>query len=142
MEYALLRTNHSSFFGVPHIKMENLAEMYTEEATPSNEIRGFTKSFQKRTKDKKAEDVNVTELLGYQRANKVVLGAKVTEKKFKNGSIAKVFASSNCDELTLRKARHYAKLAKVDVVVLDIDSEEVGQKLAKRFFVSMVGVLK
>lgn len=33
--------------------MENAAEMYVEEITPSNEVKGFTKSFVKRTKAKK-----------------------------------------------------------------------------------------
>lgn len=119
---------------------QDLAEMYTEEVTPANEIKGFTKSFQKRSKDKRVEDKDVQELLTFAREGKVILGAKVTEKAFKQGKAVKAYASSNCDALTLKKIEHYAKIAGVDVVKLDLDNEELGQKLAKPFLVSMVCV--
>ncbi len=119
--------------------MAELSEMYETE-TPVNEMKGFTKSFVKRGKDKKSEDKNIVELLSYARENKLILGAKVTEKAFKRSQAAKVFVASNCDELTLKKLNHYANIASVDVVVLNIDNEELGQKLAKPFMVSCVCV--
>jgi len=120
--------------------MENSNEMYFEEVTPSNELKGFTKSFQKRSKNKKEENKDVVEMLGYLKTNSLIYGAKVTEKAFKNGVAKKVFASSNCDVLTLRKVEHYAAIAGVDVVKLDLDNEELGQKLVKPFLISMVCV--
>lgn len=120
--------------------MEKLSEMYTEEVTPANEIKGFTKDFKKRTKDKKEENPDVKELLSYQKAGSIVLGAKVTEKAFKNGIAKKVFVASNCDVLTLKKIEHYAKIAGVDVVKLELDNEEIAQKLAKPFLISMICV--
>ncbi len=120
--------------------MDDTTQMYYEEVTPSNEIKGFTKSFQKRSKDKKEEDQNIVELLSYNREGKLVLGSKVTEKAFKLGNVAKVYAASNCDELTLDKARHYGKLAKVEVITLDIDSNEFGQRLTKPFNVKIAHV--
>ena len=63
--------------------MENEAEMYMKEETPANEMKGFTKAFQKRSKDKKAEDKNVVELLTFNREKKLVFGAKIAEKLFK-----------------------------------------------------------
>ena len=111
-----------------------------EEVTPANEIKGFTKSFQKRTKDKREENKDVVELLSYVKAGNTVLGAKITEKSFKKGTAKKVFTASNCDVLTLKKIKHYAKISNVDVVELDLDNDELSQKLAKPFLISMVCV--
>lgn len=119
----------------------NIAELYTEEVTPVNEIRGFTKSFRKKTKEKKEEDVDVLELLGFARERRLLLGARITEKILKRGGkLAKVFVASNCDGLALQKIEHYSKVAKVPVVSLDLDNEELAQKLGKPFYVSMVCV--
>lgn len=115
--------------------------MYVEETSPSNEIKGFTKSFVKRKKDKKTEDVSVKELLGFVKDKRVVIGAKVIEKKMKNNQISKVFLASNCQELVLRKIKHYAKISNVEVLVLDLDSSDLSLKLAKPFLVNVVGVV-
>lgn len=120
--------------------MSNTAELYVEEETPSNEIKGFTKAFQRRSKEKRQEDKRVVELLGYRREGSLVYGARVTEKGFKNGTVTKVFAAANCDDLTLRKIKHYATLAQVEVVELDLDNLELAEKLQKPFLVSMVHV--
>lgn len=121
---------------------DDVSEMYMEEVTPANEIKGFTKSFQKKTKDKREEDPKVKELLSFKRDGNLFLGARVTEKAFKNGTVKKVFISSNCDDLTLGKVRHYAGIAKIDIVELELDNDELGQKLGKPFLVSMAYVGK
>lgn len=120
--------------------MDNTAEMYFEEVTPANEIKGFTKSFQKRTKDKKTENKSVVEMLSFAKEGKLVLGAKVTEKAFKNGKAKKVYAASNCDPMVLKKIKHYGSIANVEIVELDLDNDEMAQKLVKPFLVSMVCV--
>ena len=122
--------------------MDNVTDMYLEEVTPANQVKGFTKSFVKRTKAKREENLSVKELLGYLKDNKVKIGAKITAKNFKTGKVEKVFASSNCDDLTLRTINHYAKIANVEIVMLDLDNEELGQKLVKPFLVSMVCIVK
>lgn len=122
--------------------MENVAEMYTEEQTPANELKGFTKSFQKRSKDKKSEDKNVVELLTFNRENKLVFGAKMAQKLFKRGSVSKIYTSSNPDDLTLRTIKYYGELENVEIIRLDLDNNELGQKLAKPFNISMVSVVK
>lgn len=115
-------------------------ELYMEEQTPANELKGFTKSFQKKSKDKKAEDKNVVELLAFNREKKLVFGTRVTEKAFRNGKVKKVYTASNCDELTLNKIKHYAKIASVDVVELDLDNDELSEKVGKPFQIQMVHV--
>ncbi len=122
--------------------MDNSAEMYYEEVTSSNELKGFTKSFQKRSKAKKEENKDVIEMLSFAKSGSLLIGAKVTEKAFKNSNAKKVFVASNCDELTLKKIEHYAKIEGVDVVKLDLDNDELAQKLTKPFLISMVCVRK
>ena len=119
---------------------DKIAEMYVEEVTPVNEIKGFTKSFVKRTKDKREEDKNVIELLSYIKEKRVLIGAKITEKCFKNGVVSKVYTASNVDDLTLRKTQHYAKIANVEVVVLDLNNSDLAQKIGKPFLINMVCV--
>lgn len=119
---------------------EKIAEMYVEELTPSNEIKGFTKSFVKRTKDKREEDHSVKELLNYNKLGKIQVGAKITEKNFKKGVVAKVYVATNCDKLTLKMTKYYAKIAGVEVMELNLDNLELAQKLAKPFLISMVCV--
>lgn len=120
--------------------MVDAAEIYVEEVTPANQIKGFTKSFVKKTKDKKEEDQSIKDLLAFNKENRLILGAKVTEKAFKKGEAFKVFVATNCDELTLKKVNHYGKISNVEIVELDIDNQELGQKLGKPFLVSMVCV--
>ncbi|MCA9459210.1 MAG: ribosomal L7Ae/L30e/S12e/Gadd45 family protein [Nanoarchaeota archaeon] len=120
--------------------MANNSEMYYEEVTPANEIKGFTKSFQKRTKNKREEDKDVVELLGYIKSGNVVIGTKTTEKSFKNGSAKRIYVASNCDEFSLKKIEHYGKILKVDIVKLALDNNDLAQKLGKPFVVSMVCV--
>ncbi len=120
---------------------ENLVEMYNKEESAANHMKGFTKTFVKRTAEKRVEDVNVVDMLNEQRSNNIILGAKVTEKAFKNGKVKKVYTATNCEDLTLRKISYYASLSGIEVVALNLDSEELGQKLGKPFFVSMVCVV-
>jgi len=122
--------------------MDNTAEMYFEEVTPASEIKGFTKSFQKRTKDKKTEDKNIVEMLSFAKENKIILGAKITEKAFKKNNAKKVYTAINCDPLMLKKIKHYGKIANVEIVELDLNNEEIAQKLMKPFLVSMVCVVE
>lgn len=120
----------------------NATELYIEEEAPSNELKGFTKSFQRRSKAKKEEDSRVVELLAFRREGALVFGAKVTEKAFKNDQIKKVFTASNCDPLTLKKIKHYASLTGTEVVDLDLDNQELAEKLGKPFQISMAHVRK
>ena len=119
-----------------------MAEEYYEEPSVANEISGYTKSFQKKTKEKRKEDPAIKDLLTHFREGRVYLGSRVAEKSFKNGKMKKVFVASNSDELTLEKFRHYAEINGVEIVELDMDREELGQKLGKPFLVAFASVLE
>ena len=116
--------------------------MYSEETAPANELKGFTKSFVKRTKDKREEDGAIKDLLAFQRENRINCGAKVCEKALKNAKAHKIYFASNCDELTQEKLSYYAGLQGVEVAVVELDNNELGRKLAKPFQVSTVWVSK
>jgi len=116
--------------------------MYLEEVTPANELKGHTKNFQKRSREKKEEDLDVKELLSYAKEKRLIFGAKVAEKSFKNGVAEKLFVASNCDEFSLSKLEHYGKISGVDIVRLSLDKDEVSQKLVKPFQISVMTVVK
>lgn len=120
----------------------DIQESYQEASTPSNELKGFTKSFTKRTKDKKQEDGVIKELLSYQRDQRLNFGSKVCEKALKNSKAHKVYFASNCDELTQRKLSYYANLAGIDTQIVSVDNNELGRKLSKPFAVSTLWVTK
>ncbi|MCA9486865.1 ribosomal L7Ae/L30e/S12e/Gadd45 family protein [Candidatus Woesearchaeota archaeon] len=117
--------------------MEDPAEMYVEEVTPANELKGFTKSFVKRTKDKREEHKEIKAILTALKENRLVLGTKVTEKMLKSGKTKHVYISSTCDNLVLRKLQHYCALAEAELSVLHLNSNELAQKLAKPFNITV-----
>jgi ribosomal protein L30E len=119
-----------------------IQDEYIGSSTPSNELKGFTKTFTKRTKDKRQEEGAIKELLSYQRASRLNYGSKVCEKALKNSKAYKVFFANNCDELTQKKLTYYASLSGVEVEEVSVDNNELGRKLSKPFAVSTVWVQK
>jgi len=120
--------------------MEDNTITQIEAESAPDELKGFTKKFVKRTKDKRSEDQNVINLLTFNREKRLVFGAKITEKLFKASKVFKVYTSANPDELTEKKIQHYGKLSGVEIIKLDLDNSELGQKLGKPFNISMVTV--
>lgn len=115
--------------------------MYVEDSK-SNEIKGFTKNFVKRTKDKKSEDVNIKDLLNFVKEKKTRIGFKVCEKNFKKNLVEKIYVANNCEELALRRINHYANLVGCEVITLELNNSDLAQKLAKPFLVSVITVVK
>ncbi|NQZ84577.1 MAG: hypothetical protein HRU03_02565 [Nanoarchaeales archaeon] len=120
--------------------MEDVKQVTIEAETAPNELKGFSKKFVKRSKDKRSEDQNVIDLLTFNRENKLVFGAKIAEKLFKASKVTKIYTSSNPHGLTLEKIKHYGTLANVEIIALELDNSELGQKLGKPFNISMVTV--
>ncbi len=119
-----------------------IQDEYIGSDTPSNELKGFTKTFTKRTKDKRQEEGAIKELLSFQRASRLNYGSKVCEKALKNSNVFKVFFANNCDELTQQKLSYYATLVGIETEVVSVDNNELGRKLSKPFAVSTVWVQK
>ncbi len=122
--------------------MDELKDIYFEEVNPKNELKGFTKSFSRKGKEKKQDNPQIKELLKYKREEKLIYGEKVCEKAFKNNTIEKVFLSSNCKEITKKKIEHYGKISNVDIITMEIDNNELSAKLIKPFLVNVISALK
>lgn len=72
---------------------------------------------------------------------KVVIGAERTLKYLKDKKVETVYIAKNCPEEVKKETEYYAKMAKVPVVNLDIDNEELGVVCKKNFFISVLGTI-
>ena len=117
--------------------VDNPAEMYVEEVSPANELKGFTKSFVKRSKDKREENKDVKDMISAQKEGRLICGTRVTEKRVKSGKSTKIYLASTCDSLMRTKLEHYAAIAGIECVSVDLSSEELAQKLGKPFYVTV-----
>ncbi|PIN87442.1 50S ribosomal protein L30 [Candidatus Woesearchaeota archaeon CG10_big_fil_rev_8_21_14_0_10_32_24] len=70
--------------------------------------------------------------------NKVILGTEKTLKGLQSQSVEKVYVAKNCIESTLKDIQHYAGLAGIPVIYLDLNNEELGVFCKKNFFVSVL----
>lgn len=73
---------------------------------------------------------------------KVVIGTEMVLKNLKDGKLSKVYLAKNCPEKIKEDIRYYGDLAKVPMVVLDANNEEVGVFCKKHFFISVLGIKK
>ena len=106
------------------------------------QLKSYTKTFVKRTKDKKEENPFILKILHFQKEGRLNIGTKVTEKNCRNSNVECIFVAKNCEEMSFKKLEYYSKLLKIDFVKLDIDNRELSQKLKKPFLVSVLSVLK
>ena len=74
------------------------------------------------------------------REGKAIVGTERVIKALKTGNLSKVFLVSNASEDTKETVEHYASLADIPVVVLELDNEELGVLCKKNFFISVVGI--
>jgi len=75
-------------------------------------------------------------------AKKLVIGTKQVVAGLRASSVARVFVASNCEKKTRATLDYYGKLEGIDVVVLDVPSDELGVVCKKQFAISVLGVSK
>lgn len=68
----------------------------------------------------------------------ITIGTENTLKKIRNGKTKKVFMASNCPEKTRKRIEYYAKIGSVEVVKLEMPSDEVGLICKKPFSISVL----
>ncbi|MEM4245035.1 MAG: ribosomal L7Ae/L30e/S12e/Gadd45 family protein [Candidatus Nanoarchaeia archaeon] len=68
----------------------------------------------------------------------ITFGTESTLKRLRNGKAKKVFMASNCPESTKKRIEYYTKIAKVELVKLDIPSDEIGLICKKPFSISVL----
>ncbi|MBI4151686.1 ribosomal L7Ae/L30e/S12e/Gadd45 family protein [Candidatus Woesearchaeota archaeon] len=74
-----------------------------------------------------------------QKGTIVAGGARVLQF-LKEGKLSKVYLARNCPSPLRSDVEHYARLAEVPLVDLEITNEELGVVCKKNFFVSVLGV--
>jgi len=70
----------------------------------------------------------------------IIVGTERTMKLLKNGSLKKVFVSSNCPEDIKKEIEHLANIANVQVFESKSDSKFLGTLARKPFNAVVVGV--
>ncbi len=73
--------------------------------------------------------------------NKVILGTDKTLKGLQAKSVEKVYLSKNCPEATVKDVQHYANLAGIPIVSLEMNNEELGVFCKKNFFISVLAII-
>ncbi len=72
---------------------------------------------------------------------KVVIGTERVLKYLKTKKLGKVFLACNCPQKASEDVKYYAQLAKVPVVRLEQNNEELGVFCKKNFFISVLGTV-
>ena len=75
-------------------------------------------------------------------SEQLIIGAEECLKALRNGSLAKVFVSSNPKPSLGEDITRYAGIADVEVVGLDVTNEELGTVCKKPFPISVLGLRK
>ncbi len=72
----------------------------------------------------------------------VAIGTETTIKNIKLGKVSKVFLTSNCPDDVKENIGYYAKLGKVEIVVLSQPNDELGALCKKPYAISVLSFLK
>ncbi|HLD80172.1 MAG TPA: ribosomal L7Ae/L30e/S12e/Gadd45 family protein [Candidatus Nanoarchaeia archaeon] len=72
---------------------------------------------------------------------KAVIGKEMVLKQLRAKTISKLYLASNCPANLKSDLVHYAALAKVPVIELDLDNEELSLFCKKNFFITVLGTI-
>ena len=70
---------------------------------------------------------------------KAVVGKEKVFKGLRDKNLYRVYLASNCPQEIREDIQYYAKLAKIPVVELSMDNEELGLFCKKGFFIAVLG---
>lgn len=73
---------------------------------------------------------------------KTIIGAKEVMRELFNNKISDIYLSSNCPEDIRQDIDRYAATTQVNIVDLDLSSDEFGITCKKSFPISILGILK
>lgn len=91
---------------------------------------------------KKEISKEVSDLKKEVAEGRVAIGTKVVLANLKARKLSKVYLASNCQEKVKKDIGYYSDLAKMPVVVLELNNEEIGILCKKHFFISVLGLKK
>lgn len=75
-------------------------------------------------------------------ARRLVIGTKETLAGLRSAALVRVFVAKNCNPRTRETLDYYGRLAGVEIVPVDVPSEELGVVCKKQFAISVLGVTK
>ena len=87
-----------------------------------------------------AVDTDIKKLKEDAQSGKAVIGTDLVLKGLRAESIGKVFLARNCPSKIRDDVHYYAGLAKIPVIELEQNNEEVGVLCKKNFLVSVVAL--
>ena len=88
-------------------------------------------------------DTQIVDTIHKAQANgSAILGAKVTLKKLRAGTLAKIFLASNVAEVLEEDITYYAGLNGTEVVKLPALAEDISIVCKKPFFITVIGIAK
>ena len=73
---------------------------------------------------------------------KAVIGTDKTMSGVRNGTIGKVFVSSNCPEDVVESFNEYQDISGIELTQIDYPNEEFAVLCKKPFSISVIGILK
>ncbi len=82
------------------------------------------------------------ELKAKVEAGKAVVGKEQVLKQLRAKSLSKVYLASNCPKNMKADVSYYAALAKIPLVELELNNEELGVFCKKNFFISVLGTME
>ena len=71
---------------------------------------------------------------------KTIIGTDQVIKSLKNGKLEKIYLASNSPDKITKDIDYYSELAKVPIIKLDLNNEELGVLCKKHFFISVIGI--
>ncbi len=80
------------------------------------------------------------ELKAKLQENKVIIGTEKVLKHLTGKKLSKVYLAKKCPQEIKEDIRYYAEMAKVPVIELGMDNEELGLFCKKGFFISVLGI--
>lgn len=89
---------------------------------------------------KKKEDKVITEIKELVKKGKIVIGLNTTLKHLRKNKLKSIYISSNCPKKVKEDLYYYSKIAKVEVIALPYQNDELGVMCKKPFSISVIGV--
>jgi len=86
--------------------------------------------------------MSIAEVKKIVKEGKALVGTDNVMKELKLGKLSKVFVTANCPAKVKEDIKHYAKLAKTEVVQLKVPNDELGVVCKKPFSISVLGLRK
>lgn len=73
---------------------------------------------------------------------KQLIGSDRTLKELRKGNVTKVYVSTNASKSLLEDLEYYKEIGGVELISLNMNSEELGTFCKKPFRISVIGALK